>query len=139
MASIRTEIQIDARPESVWAAVRDWGALHERLVPGFVVDTRLDGEDRIVTFFNGTVLREVLIDLDEENRRLVWSVVEGPYTHHNASAQVFSDGEDATRFVWVADLLPNALSAPTGEMMEQGTKVVKETLEAHAMQVSPGR
>ncbi|HTA13762.1 MAG TPA: SRPBCC family protein, partial [Solirubrobacteraceae bacterium] len=71
MASIRKEITIDASPEEVWAAVRDWGALHERLVPGFVVDTRLDGDDRIVTFFDGTVLREALVDLDDDARRLV--------------------------------------------------------------------
>jgi hypothetical protein len=58
------------------------GALHERLVPGFAVDTRLDGDDRIVTFANGTVLREILVDLDDEACRLVWSVVDGPYTHH---------------------------------------------------------
>jgi uncharacterized protein YndB with AHSA1/START domain len=133
MASIRTEISIDACPQDVWSALRDWGALHERLVPGFVVDARLDGDDRIVTFFNGTVVREVLVDLDEQAQRLVWSIVEGPYTHHNGAAQVFPDGDDAARFVWVADLLPNALAAPTREMMEQGTKVVKETLEAHSV------
>jgi hypothetical protein len=133
MACIRKEILIDANPESVWAAVRDWGALHERLVPGFVVDTRLDGEDRIVTFGNGTVFREVLVDLDERTRRLVWSVVDGPYTHHNASAQVFSANNDQARFVWTADLLPNDLAAATGEAMELGTSVVKKTLEA------PGR
>lgn len=132
MASIRKEILIDANPQDVWAAVRDWGALHERLVPGFVVDTRLDGEDRIVTFFNDTVLRERLVDLDDEARRLVWSVIDGPYTHHNASAQVFSVGKDGARFVWSADLLPNELAARTEEAMEQGTKVVKQTLEAQA-------
>ena len=92
MASIRKEILIDASPEDVWAAVRDWGALHERLVPGFVIDTRLDGEDRIVTFADGTVLRERLVDLDHETRRLAWSIVDGPYTHHNASAQVSRRG-----------------------------------------------
>lgn len=133
MASIRKEILIDVNPEDVWAAVRDWGALHERLVPGFVVDTRLDGEDRIVTFANGTVLRELLVDLDDEARRLVWSVIDGPYTHHNASAQVFSEGEDGARFVWTADLLPDELAAPTGEAMQQGTNVVKKTLEAQAV------
>jgi hypothetical protein len=84
MASIRKEILIDASPEDVWAAVRDWGALHQRLVPGFAVDARLDGDDRIVTFFTGTVVRERLVDLDDEARRLVWSIVDGPYTHHNA-------------------------------------------------------
>jgi uncharacterized protein YndB with AHSA1/START domain len=133
MACIRKEIVIDASPEDVWAAVRDWGALHERLVPGFAVDTRLDGEDRIVTFGNGTVLREVLVDLDDETRRLAWSIIDGPYTHHNASAQVFSEGDGHARFVWTADLLPNDLAASTEEAMGQGTNVVKKTLEARAV------
>jgi uncharacterized protein YndB with AHSA1/START domain len=130
MASIRKETSIDAPAEDVWAALRDWGAVHERLVPGFVVDARLDGEDRIVTFFNGTVVRELLVDLDDEARRLVWSVVDGPYTHHNGAAQVFDDGDGRTRFVWIADLLPNAAAAATSEMMERGIDVIKETLQA---------
>jgi hypothetical protein len=130
MASIRKEILIDASPEDVWDAVRDWGALHERLVPGFVVDTRLDGEDRIVTFASGMVAREVLVDLDDEARRLVWSVVDGPYTHHNGAAQVFAEDGGGARFVWCADLLPNELAGPTAEAMEQGTNIAKLTLEA---------
>jgi uncharacterized protein YndB with AHSA1/START domain len=132
MASIRKQVLIDASPEAVWDAVRDWGALHERLVPGFVVDTQLDGADRIVTFGNGTVLREILVDLDDETRRLVWSIVDGPYTHHNASAQVFTEDDGRARFVWTADLLPNELAGPTGEAMEQGTNTVKQTLESLA-------
>ena len=133
MACIRKEILIHASPEQVWAALRDWGALHERLAPGFVVDKRLDGDDRIVTFFNGAVARERLVDLDDQARRLVWSIVDGPYTHHNGSAQVFAAGEHAARFVWIADLLPNELAASTGEMMERGTNAIKETLERQAM------
>ena len=65
MASVRKEIVIDASPYDVWAALRDWGAVHQRLVHGFVVDPRLDGDDRIVTFFNGAVVRELLVDLDD--------------------------------------------------------------------------
>jgi uncharacterized protein YndB with AHSA1/START domain len=132
VAAIRKEIQIDAAPEQVWDALRDWGAIHERLVPGFVVDAELDGEDRIVTFFNGATAREVLIDLDDEQKRLVWSVVDGPYTHHNGAAQVFSDGEGGSRFVWIADLLPDEAGPPTSEMMERGVQTVKQTLEASA-------
>jgi uncharacterized protein YndB with AHSA1/START domain len=130
MASIRKEISIDAPPQDVWDAVRDWGAIHDRLASGFVTDTRLDGEDRIVTFFNGAVAREVLIDLDDDARRLVWSVVEGPYSHHNGAAQVFAEGECGTRFVWIADLLPNDLADGTADMMEQGIGAVKRTLES---------
>lgn len=131
MAMIRKERTIDAPPERVWDALRDWGAIHERLVPGFVVDAKLDGEDRIVTFFNGAVVREILVDLDEEERRLAWSVVDGPYTHHNGVAQVFAEG-DGCRFVWTADLLPSETAAPTDEMMERGIEVVRKTQEAAA-------
>jgi hypothetical protein len=128
MASVRAETLIDASPEAAWDALRDWGAAHERLVPGFVVDSRLDGPDRIVTFFNGVSVREVLIDSDDEARRLVWSIVDGPYSHHNGVAQVFADGE-RTRFVWVADLLPEEMADRTREMMELGTATIKKTLE----------
>lgn len=135
MSSVRTEISIDASPEAVWEALRDWAAVHERLVPGFVTDTRLDGSDRIVTFFDGTVARERLVDLDDEARRLVWSVAGGPFTHHNASAQVFAAGEHGTRFVWIADLLPNELHTHVALLMEQGTSVIKETLESSTTRV----
>lgn len=130
MASIRKETLIDADPQQVWDAVSDWGALHERLVPGFAVDARLDGGDRIVTFFNGAEARERLIDLDEGARRLVWSIVDGPYTHHNASAQVFATDEGRTRFVWTADLLPNELAQMTDGLMEQGIGAIKKTMES---------
>ena len=69
MASIHKDILIDASPNDVWDAVRDFGTLHTRLVPGFVTDTKLDGEARIVTFANGTVARELLVDCDEARRR----------------------------------------------------------------------
>jgi hypothetical protein len=129
MASIRKEIVIDASAECVWDALRDWGGLHVRLVPGFATDARLDGGDRIVTFFNGSVLRERLVDLDEEARRLVWTVVEEPYTHHNASAQVFADGADRSVFVWTADFLPNELAGRVAALMEHASSVIKRTLE----------
>jgi uncharacterized protein YndB with AHSA1/START domain len=127
--SIRKEIQIDAPPEKVWDALRDFGALHERLVPGFVTDCRMDGEDRIVTFASGAVMREVLVDLDDEERRLVWTIVDGPYQHHQGAAQVLTEG-DGSRFVWTADLLgEDEVVKVTEQSMETGVGVVKKTLE----------
>jgi uncharacterized protein YndB with AHSA1/START domain len=133
MATVQTEIEIDASPELVWDALRDFGALHERLVPGFVVDSRLDGNRaRVVTFFNGAVAREVLVGIDEDNRRLAYTVVDGPLgsTHHNASAQVITGSGSGSRFVWTTDVLPDELAAPTRELMGRGLSVIKETLEA---------
>jgi uncharacterized protein YndB with AHSA1/START domain len=130
MATIRIETTIAAAPDDVWDAVRDFGALHTRLAPGFAIDTRLDGRDRLVTFFTGNVLRERLITSDDEARLLVWSVVDGPYEHHNGAAQVFDAAEGATRFVWTADLLPDEAAPRTRELMQRGAETIRQALES---------
>jgi Polyketide cyclase / dehydrase and lipid transport len=128
MASIRREISIETSLDEAWDALRDWGALHERLARGFAIDTRVEGRDRIVTFFNGTVLRERIVTVDDKARLLVWSIGDGPYEHHNGSAQVFAEHGRVT-LAWISDLLPDELSERTAEMMELGLKAMKETLE----------
>lgn len=132
MASIHREVLIDATPEAVWDALRDVGAIHRRLAPGFVTDVRLEEGARVVTFGNGVVARELIVDVDDQARRLVWSAVGGQMTHHNASAQVFSDGPARTRFVWIADLLPHELAPAIAGMIDQGLVVIKQTLERAA-------
>jgi carbon monoxide dehydrogenase subunit G len=134
MASIHQEIVIEARPERVWDAVRDVGAIHDRLAPGFVVDTKIEdgGAARVVTFGNGMVARELIVDLDDAARRLAWSVVGGRFTHHNASMQIFAEEGGRTRAVWIADLLPHELAAPVGGMIAQGLEAMKKMLERAA-------
>ena|SRR6266545_4461325 len=132
MASIHKEVLIQAPPEDVWAAIRDFGAVHQRLVPGFVIDAHLDEDARIVTFFNGLVARELLVDSDDEARRLSYAAVGGRITHHNASNQVFAEGEGYSRLVWIADVLPNELAEFISAMMEQGASIAKQTLELQA-------
>src|SRR5262250_4028557 len=124
MASIHREVHIEARPENAWDALRDVGALHTRLVPGFVTDTRLDEGARVVTFANGLVARELIVTVDDEAQRVVWSVVGGRMTHHNGSAQVFPNGSGGCRFVWIADLLPDEMAPSTAAMMDQGMAVI---------------
>jgi carbon monoxide dehydrogenase subunit G len=130
VASIRREVEVNASPEKIWAAVRDVGAVHERLAPGFVVDTKIEPGTRVVTFANGMTARELIVDVDDAARRLVWSVVGSPrLTHHNASLQVLAEGEGRSRVVWIADLLPNEVAGYVQAMIEQGMAVMKRTLE----------
>ena len=96
MASVRKEIVTKARADSVWSAIRDVGALHTLLVPGFVTNTKLEGDVRIVTFGNGLVIREPIVTIDEQAKRLVWSAEGGITKHYNASLQVFSTNDDST-------------------------------------------
>jgi hypothetical protein len=129
MASIRKEILIDARPADAWAAVRDVGAVHERLACGFVVDCRLDGDARVVTFANGMVLRELIVDIDDQARRFSYAAVGGRLSHHNASMQVFAEGEAGSRLVWMTDLLPSEFAGLISELQDQGVSAMKRTLE----------
>jgi hypothetical protein len=109
--------------------MRDVGALHTRLVPGFVTDTRLEPGARIVTFGNGMVVREAIVTIDDAERRLVWSASGGTLTHHNGSVQVFATPDGAARVVWIADLLPDEAANAIGAMIDQGMAVMKQTLD----------
>ncbi|MFL5246645.1 MAG: SRPBCC family protein [Myxococcales bacterium] len=129
MATIRKEILVRASPESVWSAVRDVGEVHRRLCPGVLVDCRMDGDARVVTFANGLVVRELIVDVDDDARRFSWAAVGGRLTHHNASMQVFPDAAGGTRLVWIADLLPDELEADIRALMDLGSAALKKTVE----------
>jgi hypothetical protein len=125
MASIHKEIALDAPAATVWAAVRDFGAVHIRLVPGFVIDAKLDGEARVVTFANGTVARELLVDCDDARQRLVYAVASERVRQHSASVQVFADGEERCRLVWIVDVLPNRIAPYIEGQMEQAASAMR--------------
>jgi hypothetical protein len=132
MASILRKITIRAPAQKVWDAMRDVGALHTRLVVGFVIDCRLENDTRIVTFGNGMTIRELIVDVSDEMRRVAWSASGGEIRHHNASAQVFSVDDHACEVVWVADLLPHEMAPSMAGMIEQGLAAMKRTLESAA-------
>jgi Polyketide cyclase / dehydrase and lipid transport len=128
MASIHKDIAIDAHPDDVWAAVRDFGAVHQRLAPGFVLDARLDGEARIVTFANGTVARELLVDCDDARRRLVYAVISERLKQHSASVQVVADRDTRARLIWIVDVLPNEIAPYIEGQMDQAALTVQKAL-----------
>lgn len=130
MATIHREVHIQADPEKVWSALRDVGALHTRLCPGFVTDTKMDGNARIVTFGNGQTAREEIVSVDDERRRVAWAIVGGALVHYNGAAQVIALPEGGCRFTWTSDLLPNQAAATVAAMIEEGIATVKRTQEA---------
>jgi carbon monoxide dehydrogenase subunit G len=130
MATIHKEIHI-LRPRAVvWDAIRDVGAIHKRLVPGFVVGCRLEGDSRYLTFGNGMTIREIIVDVDDHTFRHSWSARGVPFTHHNASIQVFAEDDNSCRLVWIADILPNEIAGAIADMIQQGLNTMKATLEA---------
>jgi hypothetical protein len=137
MATVRKIIKINVSPENVWDAVRDVGAVHERLAPGFVTDTTVDGDARTVTFANGMKVIEFIVTIDDDGRRLAYASIGGRATHHNASIEILGDGDGATQFVWTTDVLPHDLAPSIAQLVEGGAAAIKTALErANAEQES---
>jgi carbon monoxide dehydrogenase subunit G len=132
-ASIRKEIEIQAPPALVWDALADFHAVHLRVAPGFLTDLKSDGESaRIVTFSNGAVAREVLVSSDPGSRRLVYAIPGARFVSYSASIQVFETGHDASRVVWIVDVLPNDFADYIDRQMSLALPIMKATLEAAA-------
>lgn len=128
MASIYRSFTIAAPAKFVWDAVRDWGAVHQRLAQGFVVSTAVVGMTRTVTFANGFIVKENIVAIDDQNRRLAYSAVGGRASHHNASIQVLERGPAETEVLWITDLQPDEMKAAVEAMMEQGIRAMQLTL-----------
>ena len=132
MASLRKELALAAPAEHVWAALRDFGAVHERLAPGFVTGATMEGDDvRVVTFFNGSSARETRVGCDDTLRRLAYAILGGRAAHYAASAEVRDEG-GGRRFVWTVDVLPDTLAPYIDDMMTRGAAAMKKALEAAA-------
>lgn len=132
MATINKEIDIDRNEEFVWDAIRDVGNIDKRLVPGFVVDCKLEGDWRTVTFANGMVVRELIVSVDDKTRRHSWAAQAESLTHYNGSVQVFPNGGNKCRVVWIVDLMPNEAAEQIGNMIQEGLETMKRTLENSA-------
>jgi len=128
VASIRKEIDVDASPAVVWAAIRDVGAAHIRLFPGILSDVKLEADVRIATFANGLIVREPIVSIDDAAKRFAWAAVGGRATHYGASLQVFPRGT-GSRVVWIADFLPNEIAESIEGLMNAGSAAMKAALE----------
>jgi hypothetical protein len=133
MATIIKDVLIDANPADVWSAREDFGALHTRLVPGFVTACDFDGEARNVTFSNGSTARELLVTSDASMRRLVYAVISERIKQHSASAQVFDAGQGKARLTWTVDMLPNEVAPYISAQMDLGATAMQK---AFAKQVA---
>ena len=131
MASIHKEFIVRAAPARVWDALRDFGAIDQRLAVGFVVAStpEEEGAVRRITFANGMEVRERLVTLDESRRRVVYTAQGGRASHYNASAQAVDAGDGSTRFLWVVDMLPDALAPAIEQMMDAGVRAMTACLE----------
>lgn len=131
MGSMTIEVVTEADPQSVWDAVRDIGALHTRLVPGFVLDTKLVPGGRLVTFSNGMTVEEPIVSCSDSLRRLVWTAKAGglPFTHYNGAVQVHARAAGGSRVEWTADFLPDSAASLLEPLLAAGATAMSTALQ----------
>jgi hypothetical protein len=131
VTTLRREVVLGADPVDVWDALRDFTAVHRRLCPGVLIGSRPDPGGRVVTFAAGPVVRETLVAVEPEERRLVYAVAESPFpfAHHQASMQVLPTGA-GTRLVWITDLLPDDLAPAVSTLIDEGVAAMRRVFPA---------
>jgi hypothetical protein len=132
MTTIIKDVLIEASSADVWSALEDFGALHTRLVPGFVTACDFDGEVRNVTFSNGTTAQEHLVTSDAATRRLVYAIIGERMKHYSASAQVLDDGQGGARLTWTVDMLPSELAPYVSSQMDLGAAAMQKAFAKKA-------
>jgi Polyketide cyclase / dehydrase and lipid transport len=138
MTSIDMEFAIDLDADYVWRVISDWTTGPSGMSGDQVVSTKVDGNMRVVTFADGTIVRERLVTCDDDARRLVYSLLGDTVRpeHDNAVMHIVPDGPQRCRFVWSRDVLPDELSGPLSDFMERSCPMIKHALE-HRADASP--
>jgi len=136
MASISKQIPLDADADTVWAAVRDVGNPH-RLFSPVLTDARLeDADTRVVTFANGIVVRERILHLDDDARRLAYTVLDAPFSHHHATFAVAAEPDGTSILTWVSYVLPDEVAPMVEGLMHQGAQAAQHVFRQRAMLAS---
>ena len=130
MTMIRRTFTVPATADDVWDVFRDLGAVHTRLAPGFVTDTVLIADNmRKVTFANGAIVTERIVSLDDDARRLAYTILERAAEHHHASFEVLpADG--GSTVVWTTDVLRGPVAETFRATMVAAAPVIADALSS---------
>ena len=130
MASIHKEVEVAVRPDKAWTALRQVGEAHHLFAP-VLAGCELNGDTRTARFTSGMVVLERILDVDEDRRRVAYTVLDAPgMTFHHASMQILDAPGGHALFVWDTDYLPHEAGPALAPLIEQGATALKRNLEA---------
>jgi Polyketide cyclase / dehydrase and lipid transport len=129
MASIHHEVPVEVDVEKAWAALRRVGDAPVLFAP-VLVGGEMQGDTRTVRFANGMVVRERMLDVDDERHRVSFTALDVPgMTYHHSSMQVVEAGNGRCLFIWITDFLPQEMDGQLMPLIEAGGKALKANLE----------
>ena len=128
MAHGQSEVSIDRNPDDIWKLIREYGELADYM-PG-VESCTLDGDVRTLQMM-GIVIKEQLRAIDDQNRRLTYSVVESPMTNmvsHEATIAIDPEGS-GSHVTWSVEVVPDDLLALFVPIYEGSVVELKKKVE----------
>jgi carbon monoxide dehydrogenase subunit G len=129
MASGKAEASIAKNPDEIWKVLSDFGGLADYM-PG-IDSCTVEGDVRTVGTM-GIVVKEQLVELDNDQRRLVYSVVESPMDNmisHLATITVEAEGS-GSHLTWEVAVEPDDLLGLFLPVYEGSVKALKQKFEA---------
>ena len=130
MASIHEQLAVDISPDKAWALLREVSNAHKLFAP-VLVDGHMEGDIRTVRFANGMTIREQILDVDDERRRVAYTALGGNgLAYHHASMEVLGAEAGRSLFVWITDFLPQEIGGNLAALMAEGAKALKNNMEA---------
>ncbi len=128
MATLTREFVLDVPPDTVWSRISDVGAVNELI--DFVGEVTVHGDRRTCALGDQGLLDELIVTVDPEQRRLVYSIRQSPFgfEHHSASMQAVADGDGRTRFLWITDFKPDTVTPALEDALDQAVASIKRVL-----------
>lgn len=127
MATIYREVDLDADAEEAWRQLADVGAVNKLI--DYLGPVTVDGDRRSCSLGDQGELNELIVTVDQDRRRLAYSIRESPlnFTHHSASWQVTPAG-DKSRLVWITDVKPDSVAPALEELIDQTADSIQRNL-----------
>lgn len=122
MSTVFQRRRLHVAPDSAWARLADLEGVHELV--SFLASAEVDGTTRVCRIAEGApvegTLRETILSVDPELRRVAYSIVDGPFgfSHHAASMQIIEEGAEIW-FVWTTDVLPDSIAARMAPIFDE--------------------
>jgi carbon monoxide dehydrogenase subunit G len=129
MASGQAEISVNVSPDDAWKLLRGFGTLAEWM-PG-IESCTVEGDVRTLGMM-GIEVKEQLRDLDDDARRIAYSVIESPMDNlesHLATIAVRAEGA-GSHITYSVEVVPDELLGLFLPMYEGALRSIKSRLEA---------
>ena len=128
MASATAQASIARNPDDLWKVIREFGDLS--YMPG-IESCTVDGDVRTVGTM-GIEVKEQLRDLDDDTRRISYSIVESPMSNmvsHLCTISVEAEG-DGTHLTWTVEVEPDDLLPLFQGIYEGSVAALKDKFES---------